>query len=206
MFDRKYAARDLKRYRKKGPDRTTRMLLSVICAENTAGKTLLDVGGGIGIIQHELLKAGLSRATSVEASAAFVSVAKEEAERQGLMERIAIHHGDFVDLATGIPPADVVTLERVLCCYPDVQALVALSSARAHEIYALVYPREWFVTKMAQVFINLFMRLKRSPFRFYVHPTDEVNSLAHNSGFEQIFYQETFLWQLVVFRRVISKS
>ncbi|MFQ5627439.1 MAG: class I SAM-dependent methyltransferase [bacterium] len=206
LFDQKYAKRDLKRYLKKGPGKLTRMLLAAISPEAAPEKTLLDIGGGIGVIPQELLKAGLSQATSVEASVAFVSVAKEEAKRQGFLDRIAIHHGDFVDLAKDIPSADIVTLERVLCCYPDVQALVALSSARAQKIYALVYPREWFVTKVGQLLTNLFMRLTRNPFRFYVHSTEDVNTLLHNNGFGQISYQKTFLWQVVVFQRGIPKS
>ena len=130
FFDNKVATKELRQYRKKGPDKTTRMLIEALEAEGVGRMTLLDIGGGIGAIQHELLAVGVSSATSVEASPAYIEVAKEETERQGRIDLVSYHYGNFVDLATDIAPADIVTLDRVICCYDDMQALVGLSSAR----------------------------------------------------------------------------
>ena len=106
------------------------------------GATLLDIGGGIGVIQHELLDSGAAQATSVEASSAYLSAARSESERRGLVDRVTYHHGDFVDLAESIQPADVVTLDRVLNVYPDWERLASLSAERARRLYGVVIPRD----------------------------------------------------------------
>ena len=41
-----------------------------------------------------------------------------------------------------IEAADVVTLDRVICCYPDMEALVGRSAERALRLYGLVHPRD----------------------------------------------------------------
>ena len=117
------------------------MLLDAIRAEGVDGASLLDVGGGVGVVQHELLAAGVSSAVSVDASSAYLAVAKEEAERRGHADRLEQHHGNFVDVAPQIGQADIVTLDKVICCYHDVEQLVRLSSAKAKRVYAVVYPR-----------------------------------------------------------------
>ena len=52
MFDKKAAKRQLKRYLKKGPSKTTSMLLNAIHKEGVHGLNFLDIGGGIGAIQY----------------------------------------------------------------------------------------------------------------------------------------------------------
>ncbi len=121
IFDRRNADDDLRRYRRDGPDRTTRMLLDLIRAQGVDGATVLDIGGGIGVIDQELLRAGASRATLADASAASVAVAREAADAAGLADRMTFVQGDAVRRADDIGPADVVTLDRVICCYRDVE-------------------------------------------------------------------------------------
>ena len=62
IFDRRTAERDRQRYRQKGPDRSTRMLLDLIRDQWVSGATVLDVGGGIGVIDQELLRVGATHA------------------------------------------------------------------------------------------------------------------------------------------------
>ncbi|SRR6266511_256804 len=117
QFDQAEAERKLREYRRRGPTPTTRILLDALLAENIQGLTLLDIGGGIGAIQHALLKAGVSCAVDVDASSAYLSAAKTEAARQGHLECVSYHRGNVVDLANGMAPADIVMLDRVICCY-----------------------------------------------------------------------------------------
>ena len=201
FFDRKEANRDLKGYRKKGPSKTTQMLIDAIEADGIADKTLLDIGGGVGAIQHELLKAGASGAVSVDASTAYIEAAREEARRQGHADRLQQRHGDFVDLAPEIESADVVTLDRVICCYHDVELLVSLSSERATRLYCLVYPRENWVARTGFGLFNLYFWLRRSPFRIFIHPTATVDALVRRGGFRRSFYRKTLIWQVVVYTR-----
>lgn len=60
QFDRKVAERDLRRYRRRGPDATTRLILVELRRWPLEGLQLLDVGGGIGVISAELAGACLA--------------------------------------------------------------------------------------------------------------------------------------------------
>ncbi|MBE3039503.1 MAG: class I SAM-dependent methyltransferase, partial [Chloroflexi bacterium] len=88
------------------PDKTTRVLIDALKAKGIQGLSLLDIGGGVGAIQHELLDAGVQNATDVDASQAYLNAAKEEAQRRGLTERVNFQHGNFVDIAAQMPPGD----------------------------------------------------------------------------------------------------
>lgn len=200
-FDTKRAQDELETYREQGPDTTTRMLIDALVSEGVAGKSLLDVGGGVGAIQHALLDAGADKAVAVEASGAYLHTAQTETSRRERTDRIEYHHGNFVDLAEHISPADIVTLDRVLCCYHDMDALVRRSAERARQLYGLVYPRDTWWMKTALAVRNVEFRLRRSPFRVYVHPTRAVDALLREYGFEQCSYDRTMLWQVVVYRR-----
>jgi magnesium-protoporphyrin O-methyltransferase len=201
MFGEKRADRELRRYRKNGPAKTTKILIDAITSEGVEGKTLLDIGGGVGAIQHELLKAGAGRSVGVDASPAYLKAAKEESVRLGHADRVRHHEGDFVEIAPSIEPADIVTLDRVVCCYDDVDSLVGQSSARANKLYGLVYPRDnWFLRSAIRV-ANLFLWLTRCPFRAFVHPSARVEALVAESGLHRRFYRRTALWQVVIFAK-----
>ena len=198
-FGEREARAQLRRYRRRGPPATTRELIEVLVRLGVDGGTLLDIGGGVGAIQHGLTAAGLRRARSVDASTAYAAVAREEAERRGLSDRIESTHGDFVDLAESIPPADVVTLDRVICCYHDMRALVAASAQHAARHYGLVYPRDAWWLRPLFLMGNLFLRLRRSSFRLFLHPTQEVEAVIAAKGLRRVFHRSHGMWQVAVF-------
>jgi magnesium-protoporphyrin O-methyltransferase len=200
-FNRKKIAKELKRYRRKGPAKTTRMLIDALKAGGVRGMTLLDIGGGVGAIQQELLDAGASSATHVDASTAYVEVAKEEAGCQGNAQQISFLHGDFVELAADVAPADIVTLDRVICCYHDMQALVGLSSARALKCYGLVYPRHTWWIRIGFAILNFVLGFRNNPFRIFAHPPQAVDAVVRGNGLRQRFYAKSILWQVVVYAR-----
>lgn len=200
-FNQNYVAKELQLYRSTGPEKTTQVLIDALIAEGVSGMTLLDIGGGVGAIQHELLSAGVSRCISVEASSAYIEAAKEEAQRQGHVKRIIHQYGNFVDLAADIPPCDIVTLDRVICCYPDVEELVEKSSALAGKLYGLVYPLNNRKGKFLGVLENLIYRLHRSSFRYFVHSTEVVEDIVRRNDFKRRFYREIGKWQIAIFGR-----
>jgi SAM-dependent methyltransferase len=200
-FDGKHAARELRNYRKNGPIATTQALIHSLLRAGADGGTLLDIGGGVGAIQYALLKAGARAAVSVDASAAFGAVARAEAEREGLSGRIQYETGDFVELADRVAPADIVTLDRVVCCYPNMESLVRLSAQRSRRIYGLVYPRD---RRLNRVFIrvqNFFRGLFRNPFRSFVHSVDAMESLVRVAGFTLRQRVRTFVWEVSVYEK-----
>jgi len=200
-FNQKAAAKKLKQYRQKGPDPSTRLLIEALQTEGVAGLTLLDIGGGVGAIQHELLDAGVTVATSVEASQAYVEAAREEAHRRGHAGRINPLHGNFTDLAPDISPADIVTLDRVICCYHDMPQLVELSTTRANKLYGLVYPRDTWWVWLGYLFENFLFWLQRTSFRVFLHPTEAVEAILRANGWQRCFYQTHGVWQVVLYSR-----
>jgi Methyltransferase domain len=201
QFDSREAAKKLADYHKNGPAGTTRLLIAALKEAGVAGSTLLDIGGGIGAIQLELLKAGARSAVSVDASTAYIEAAQQEARRQGLEDSIQFQHGDFVELADGLPSADIVTLDRSLCCYPDMPALVGKSVRRAQQLYALVYPRDTWWTRLGLGIVNGMQRLRGSSFKVFVHPTQAVETILQQNGLRRRFYRLSGVWQIVVFVR-----
>ena len=162
---------------------------------------MLDIGGGVGVIQHELLKAGVSEAVGVDASSAYIKAVGEEAERQGHQKRISSHFGDFVEVAKNIQPADIVTLDRVICCYHDLESLVSLSTARAKSLYGVVYPRDYWPVKAAFGIMNLYLRFTRKTFRLFVHPTKTVDHMVRETGLQPMHSSKTLIWQVVLYSR-----
>ena len=202
VFGDRTAEHDLRRYRRRGPSKPTRMLLDALRREGVEGATLLDVGGGVGVVALELLDAGAERAIGVEASAAYVRAARTEAARRGHGASVEYRVGDFVELAEGVAPADVVTLDRVICCYPDMEALVARSADRARRLYGLVYPRErWWVAAGIRA-TNLAMRLSRRAFRAHLHPPSGVDAVARRHGLAPAFSRAAGpVWQVALYAR-----
>jgi 2-polyprenyl-3-methyl-5-hydroxy-6-metoxy-1,4-benzoquinol methylase len=201
------AARDLKSYRRSGPSRTTRWLLEGLTGEGgsrdgLAGLTVLDIGAGVGAVHLALLQAGAALAVDIDGSPAYVDVARGEASRQGVGDRVSYEIGDFVELAATIEPADLVALDRVVCCYPDMRALVRLSVARARRRYGLVYPRDATWIRIGSRVLNLFMRLTRQRTRSWVHRTAEVDAIVREAGFKPNFERSALFWQAVVYERV----
>ncbi len=202
IFNSRMAIRELRQYQAKGPGETTRLLLQAIkSAGIEEGATLLDIGGGVGAIENELLKDGVRRAVDVDASAAYLKAAQEEAERQGHADRITFQHGNFVELASQLPSSDLVTLERVICCYPDMHTLVSLSSAHARRLYGFVIPRDTWWLRLGTGLINLALRLQRNPFRTFVYSTRDIDAVLRANNFERRYYRRTFFWQVLLYTR-----
>ena len=200
-FSSRDAEGDLKRYREKGPDKTTRSLIDAIVAEGIAGASLLDVGGGIGAIQLELLAAGAAKALSVDASEAYVEVALGEAERRGYGDRTEARVGDFVTLAPEIEPADVVTLDRVVCCYADLAALLGAVGSHARRLVGLVYPRDIWWNRVVARGIAAFGWLTRDPTRWYLHRPGEVDAILQAAGYRRREITRDLIWQVAVYER-----
>lgn len=201
LFDEKLVAHELRRYRRKGPDRTTRLLIEALEQEGVAGQTLLDIGAGVGAITHGLLASGLREAVIVDASEPSLHAARQVAEADATQDRIKFLHGDYVDLASSAGTADIVTLDRVICCYEDMRSLVKRSAENALRLYALVYPRDaWWVRLGARV-LNLFQRIRRHPFRFFAHRSLDVEERILASGLRPHFRSTRGLWRVAVYLR-----
>ena len=201
QFGAEHAAKDLERYRTKGPDETTRILVDALKAAGVANASVLDIGAGVGVVQNELLSAGAQSAVHVDATAANIRAAEEESSRQGHRGRVTFMQGDFAALVDAIAPADVVTLDRVICCYPDMELLVGTSAAKARRLYGAVFPRERWLTRIVLALENVVRRLRGNPFRSYVHPVRAIEAAVERQGLTRRSLRDTFFWRVVVYSR-----
>jgi predicted TPR repeat methyltransferase len=201
IFDARAARHDLARYRRRGPDGTTRLLLGMIRSTGVGGATLLDIGAGIGVIDHELLREGAARATLVDGSGAYADAVRDEARARGTVERLTFVEGDFVRIAQRVEPADIVTMDRVICCYPDVDALVRASSRKAGRLYGLVLPRDRGFIRLGLKVVNAWYRLRGRAYRAFVHPTERVDALAAEAGLRPANEASTTFWRVVLYAK-----
>ena len=199
-FDDDYVSKKLHRYREKGPKESTLILIEVLKENLENDMTLLDIGSGIGDIQHALLGEGVKESINCEASSAFIDACKQEAERQGSANRITHIKGNFVDIADDIPSADIVTLDRVICCYHDMPDLVNKSLEKTRKLYGIVIPIDkWWVKLTTSIYYNLRFLIQQNPFRVFVHSTEAVDELIAGKGFDRIFYDVKGTWQISVY-------
>ena len=203
QFDARHVAGKLRTYRRNGPTGLTRLLIDGLAAGGVDGYTVLDIGGGVGAVHHELLRSGAAAAVDVDASRAYIAVARGEAERQGHSDRVQYLAGDFVALADKVAPADLVALDRVVCCYEDMAALVGRSATLARRRYGLVYPRDSWLGRVGTMFMNATFRLTRSPFRTYIHRTAEVEAILAGHGLVRRIHRTTLVWQLDIYERPV---
>lgn len=202
MFGEDSARSDAKEYRKRGPAAQTRLILQAIRSLNLRDVELLDIGGGIGVIHHELLGEVADKATHVDASSAYLKEAKTEAALRGHSERVQFIHADFTDVAAELPKADIVTLDRVVCCYPDFRRLLKAASEHSRRALAMTYPRETWYTRLGIKIVNFFQGLGKDPFRVFVHPIAEMDSLIKREGFERVSMRRLFVWEMALYQRV----
>ena len=201
QFDYKGAKKEQNKYFRKGPRKTTLELINRISNKNINGNTLLDVGGGVGIIQYELLKNGISKAVSIDASSGYHKIAVETAEKLNLNDAITNIHGDFANENINPDPVDIVTMDRVICCYPDMKHLVEKSANACKHIYGLVFPRETFLFKLGIPIINFIMKIRKIPFRVFLHKTDEVHSIMSDNRFSLKDEYHSLLWQVKIYEK-----
>ena len=205
MFDAKQARKDLKAYRKKGPQGATRRLLAALRERLEVGFSLLDIGGGVGVLQHELARAGAVSVTAVDASQAYLHELDAEALSQGYRDRQTLVAGDFVAVADEIPAATVVTLDKVICCYPDMQGLVAASAAKAKRIYAIVVPSDRLWLRLASRVANFVVsRVLGWRFQSFVHSHQAIDAVCASQGLLPSSTDPGLVWHVRIYERRAS--
>lgn len=171
------------RHRLFGFESNQRQLLDGIRAQGVAGSTLLEGGCGTGEVQRALLQAGAQRATGVDLSAGMLTAARREAARHGLADRTAYLHGDFVQLAERLPRADIVILDKVVCCYPDWQGMLDVATARSARIIALTYPLDQRMTRLAVRLMTRVLDRIHCRYQPYLHDPAQIRAHLQARGF-----------------------
>jgi magnesium-protoporphyrin O-methyltransferase len=202
-FDAAVAEGDLRRYRTKGPNPTTRQLRDGILLAG-AGQSLLDIGAGIGAASFELLKAGFATAVAVDASPSYVAASRREVEARGLQHRMTVNEGDFVATAETVAAADTVVMDRVVCCYPDARRLLEQALHRSRRVLGYSYPRDRWYVRGVVALDNLRRALARNPFRTTVHSVVAMEAVFAAHGFRRINRSVSLVWAVDVYVRDLT--
>jgi len=165
------------------------------------GCTVLEVGGGIGAIQIELLRAGASGATSIELTPTYETVANELLQESGLTNVVKRRVVDFVAAAADVAPADVVVLNRVVCCYQDMPTLVGLAADHTNGLLVMSFPKSRWWTRLTVALMNLALGVTRREFHVFVRPSADIRRAAEVHGLKTLVDRPGFFWQTVALER-----
>jgi magnesium-protoporphyrin O-methyltransferase len=201
VFSERSARGEAKRYRRRGLDGTSRRIVDFLKNRGVAGQTVLEVGGGIGAIQIELLKAGAARAVSVELTPTYEEVAQQLLREAGLADRVERKVMDFAQAAGEVAGADIVVLNRVLCCYPDMPRLAGAAADHARQVLVMSYPRRAWWTRAGLGVSNLMLWLTRREFHIFVHSPEAIVATSRQHGLQPMLEDPGFLWLVTALRR-----
>jgi len=200
-YDGRDAEKDLASWRCRGPRPATQELIDAIQVHRVDGAALLDVGAGVGAVHIALLEAGAASAVDLDASREYLAAAHGEAERRGLVDRVQYRYGDLVELAADLPPADIVTLDSVICCYPYLPALIAAAVTGSPRLVGMTYPRDvWWMLAYVRLF-NMAHAVRRSPVRGFSHRHRQVRGLMAAAGYAEIHDGGSPGWRVVLYGR-----
>jgi SAM-dependent methyltransferase len=205
-YDGLGAEKDLAKWRSGKLYPATQELIAVLQAEGVAGARLLDIGGGVGAVHITLLKAGADTAVDVDASREYLATARAEAERRGLAGRVVYRYGDIVELTAELPPADIVTLDSVICCYPYLPALLQAAVLPGPRLVGLTYPRDvWWMRAYMRLY-NLVHAVRRTGSRYFIYRHARVNRLMNELGFTNVHEGGSREWRVALYRRRTSAA
>jgi magnesium-protoporphyrin O-methyltransferase len=185
----------------------TAPLLEALGEAGLRGRTVLDIGCGIGDLALATLGHGATRATGFDLSPKAIEGARRLAEERGVADRATFDVGDGskVDL----PRTDVVVLNRVICCYPNAGALLERSLAAAGVVYAFTAPVSKGVVglgnKVWSRIGNVWLRLRPKHyggFQTFIHDLELVDERVRAAGFRLLRRERRrFVWHLAVYER-----
>jgi methyltransferase family protein len=165
------------------------------------GATVLEVGGGVGEIQIELLRRGATHALNLELSPAYDDEARRLLREARLEDRVDRRLRDIAADGDGLEPADVVVLHRVVCCYPDYERLLGAAADHARRLVVLSYPPRNVVTSLLVGTVNLGLRLRAKEFRTFVHPPSAMLAVLEKQGLRPTYAHHGLVWQIAGLER-----
>ena len=201
IFNQRKAAKESRRYLRNGLDRRAALLAGCLSDQGVSGASILDIGCGVGSLHLELLKQGAGSAIGVEVSQSYLEAASGLSLTLGFQEATNYRLGNFVDLEEHIPPADVVVLDRVVCCYPDMKGLVTASTGHARRLYVLTYPRRTWWLRLGAWAFNVGLTLTRREFRFFLHDPKEIAATIEAAQFSRVQSAKQGPWEMAAYRR-----
>lgn len=179
------------------------LLLDRAERQGIRGRTVLDLGCGMGGVALEALRRGASRVTGIDLSPVSIEVARRRAAESGAGDRARFEAADGA--APGHPQHDVVVLNKAICCYPDPERFVAASAPAAGSVYAFSVPESrgpWGLLSRTVIFLeNAWRWIRRDPFRAFVHDVTRIDRAIRDRGLEPADRARQWMWHVAVYRR-----
>jgi 2-polyprenyl-3-methyl-5-hydroxy-6-metoxy-1,4-benzoquinol methylase len=201
FFSPRMARRAAERYRKKGVDKTVQRMLAFLEEHGVEGATVLEIGGGVGELQLELLKRGAARTLNLELSPAYDEEALRLAREAGLEGRAERRLHDIAADPGGVESADVVVLHRVVCCYPDYERLLSAAADHARRLLVFSYPPRNMLSRLLLGTQNVLFKLQRKEFRTFAHPPARMLAVIEERGLLLAYTHRPVVWQVAGFER-----
>jgi magnesium-protoporphyrin O-methyltransferase len=205
-FDAKVAKR-LAQCQDPGLVAVSERLRDALLSLDPTGRTVLELGCGRGGLLLRLVQAGAARAAGVDLSSASIDEARNRFEQAQLSERAHLSVGDAARVP--LEPHDWVILDRVICCYPDVERLLANTLPAARQIYAFTVPtsRGWrgVIARLDERFENAWNTMRGRPCPGYVHDLDLIEERLAIAGFRLRHRDRQRLWHIAIYERSPSK-
>ncbi len=202
VFDERTADDDLRRYRKSGPSWATRELIDGLAdGLDVADLSVVDIGAGVGAVHIGLLERGARTAVDIDGSSAYLAAARGEAARRGLEDRITHILGDVTSVAGDVEPADLVALDRVVCCYPDAPTLLSAAAALATRRVGFVYPRDTWWVRLGVTISNPILFRRSVGYRMRVHRPSLLADVLRSAGFRRRQIRDGRVWRVETWER-----
>jgi len=200
-FFSKEARNFLKRSKRRGLEKSQKNLVEGLSKAGISDKSILEIGCGVGYLHSRLLLGGARSAFGVDISEEMLRLAKMYMKELGLEDKTDYLQGDFAEISEAVKPSDILILDKVICCYPEVENLVEKSIAKTKSIYAFTLPRDAWWVKSGMTVVIRFLKLFGSKFHPYFHDHAIVNGRLANNGFTQIYHNQTLAWETYVFQK-----
>lgn len=197
VFSARFARRTAKRYRKQGLTRTESRIVDFVSDHGIRGASVLEIGGGVGGIQLELLRRGASRVTNLELSTQYEAEAALLLEGAGMTARVQRRFLDIAVAPEDVEPADVVVLHRVVCCYPNSEDLLAAAARHANSLLVFSHPPDNPATRTAFWSENLLRKVRGNAFRTYIHRPEALRAAAEAEGLSVVHQHHSWDWDVV---------
>jgi hypothetical protein len=190
-----------RKYRRKGLDGTAQRMVDFLAERGVEGATVLEIGGGVGEIQIELLKRGAANAVNLELSPGYDDEAAQLLREAGLEDRVERRLHDIAEAPEAVEAADVVVLHRVVCCYPDYERLLGVAAEHARRVLVFSYPPRNAVSRSIVGLQNLAFRLLRREFRTFAHPPARMLAVLEQRGLRRTYAHNPLVWQIAGLER-----
>lgn len=205
VFDEGVARDEVAKFRRNGPPWATRELIDELATGLALdGSSVIDIGAGVGAVHLGLLTRGAARAVDLDGSSAYLSAAAGEATRLGFEDRVQHVLGDATVLGPTLDHADLVALDRVICCSADVAGLLGTAALLAERRIGLVYPRDTWWIRAGTTVANPLFFARSGGFRFRVHRRTTVAGLLGAAGFVRLSARDGRLWRVETWERAAS--